>query len=93
MLAQTSTLQVAIESVEALTEEEQDLVFGLIQKRRLELRRKEIARSAIETMEAVRNGTANRGTATEIMADIFDRFDQILAKVLDVEPMPGDGLA
>ena len=71
MLDQTSTLQVAIESVEALTEEEQDLVFGLIQKRRLEVRRKEIARSAIETMEAVRNGTAKRGTATEVMADIF----------------------
>ena len=92
MLAQTSTLQVAIESVEALTEEEQDLVFGLIQKRRVEVRRKEIARSAIETMDAVRNGTAKRGTAAEVMADIFDRFDQILAKVPDVAPIPGDEL-
>jgi hypothetical protein len=71
MLAQTSSLQAAIESMEALTEEEQDMIFSLIQKRRVELRRKEIAQSAINTMEAVKNGTAKRGTAAEVMADIF----------------------
>jgi hypothetical protein len=71
MLAQTSALQAAIESIEALTEEEQDMIFSLIQKRRVELRRKEIAQNAIDTMEAVKNGTAKRGTAAEVMADIF----------------------
>jgi hypothetical protein len=50
MLTQTSPLQVAIESVEALAEDEQDLVFDLIRKRRIELRREEIAQSAIKTM-------------------------------------------
>ena len=71
MLFQTSTLQLAIDSIEALTEEEQDLVFSLIQKRRIDLRRKEIAQNAIKTMEAVNDGTAQRGTSAEIMADIF----------------------
>lgn len=71
MLTQVSSLQAAIESIEALSEEEQDLVFDLIQKRRVESRRKEIAQSAVDTMIAVENGTAKRGTAAEIMADIF----------------------
>jgi hypothetical protein len=71
MLAQTSALQAALESIEALTEEEQDMIFSLIQKRRVELRRKEIAQNAIDTMEAVKNGTAKRGTTVEVMADIF----------------------
>ncbi|MCY7408604.1 MAG: hypothetical protein LH631_14840 [Alkalinema sp. CAN_BIN05] len=71
MLTQTSPLQVAIESVEALAEDEQDLVFDLIRKRRIELRRKAIAQSAIETMQAIENGTAKCGTAAEVMADIF----------------------
>lgn len=67
----TSTFQSVIESVEALSEEEQDILFDLIQKRRIAKRRQEIAQHAIETLEAVKNGTAQRGTAAEIMADIF----------------------
>jgi hypothetical protein len=68
---QTSPLQTAIETVEALSIEEQDILFDLVQKRRIEQRRQEIAQNTIRTMEAVKNGTAQRGTATEIMADIF----------------------
>jgi hypothetical protein len=71
MLTPVSSLQTVIESIEALSEEEQDLVFDLIQKRRVASRRKDIAQSAVETMIAVENGTAKRGTAAEIMADIL----------------------
>ena len=71
MLTQVSLLQQAIDSIEALPEDEQDLVFDLIQKRRIAMRRKEIAQSAVDTMVAVGNGTAKRGTAAEIMTDIF----------------------
>ena len=71
MLTQVSSLQSAIESIEALSDDEQDLVFDLIQKRRIASCRKAIAQSAVETMVAVENGTAKRGTAQEIMADIF----------------------
>jgi hypothetical protein len=71
MLTQVSSLQQAIDSIEALSEDEQDLVFDLIQKRRIALRRKAIVQSALDTMVAVENGTAKRGTAVEVMADIF----------------------
>ena len=71
MLTQVSPLQQAIDSIEALSEDEQDFVFDLIQKRRIALRRKDIAQSALDTMVAVQNGNAKRGTAAEVIADIF----------------------
>lgn len=70
-MSQTVPFQTVIEFVEALSEEEQDVLFDLIQKRRISKRRQEIAQSAEKTLEAVRNGTAKRGTAAEIMADIL----------------------
>ncbi|BAU14254.1 hypothetical protein LEP3755_48000 [Leptolyngbya sp. NIES-3755] len=70
-MSQTVPFQTVIEFVEALSEEEQDVLFDLIRKRRISKRRQEIAQNAEKTMEAVRNGTAKRGTAAEVMADIF----------------------
>lgn len=69
---QAISFQTVIEFVEALSEEEQDQLFALIQKRRVMKRRQEIAENAKKTMEAVRNGTAKRGTAAEIVAEIFE---------------------
>jgi hypothetical protein len=70
-MSQAASFQTVIEFVEALSEDEQDLLFDLIHKRRITHRRQEIAQSAVTTLEAVENGTATRGTAAEIMADIF----------------------
>ncbi|NJN91173.1 MAG: hypothetical protein HC878_12925 [Leptolyngbyaceae cyanobacterium SL_5_14] len=70
-MSQPFTLQAIIEFVEALTEDEQDLLFDLIYKRRVAKRRQEIAENAEATRRAVSNGTAQRGTAAELMADIF----------------------
>jgi predicted transcriptional regulator len=70
-MSQAVSFQTVIEFVEALSEEEQDVLFDLIQKRRISKRRQEIAQNAEKTMEAVRNGTARRGTAAEVMTDIF----------------------
>ncbi len=70
-MKQTSTLQSAIESVEALSVEDQDLLFDLLHKRRIAQRRQEIAQNGLAAMAAVKNGTAQRGNAAEIMADIF----------------------
>ncbi|MGG6266522.1 hypothetical protein ACQ4M3_17225 [Leptolyngbya sp. AN03gr2] len=70
-MSQAVSFQTVIEFVEALSEEEQDVLFDLIQKRRISKRRQEIAQNAEKTMEAVRNGTARRGTAAEIVTDIF----------------------
>lgn len=47
------------------------MLFDLIYKRRIAKRRQEIAESALTTMQAVSNGTATRGTAAEVMANIF----------------------
>ncbi|BDA72105.1 hypothetical protein N9414_12978 [Calothrix sp. PCC 7716] len=70
-MSQAPTLQTIIDSVEALSEDEQDVLFELIYKRRIAKRRQEIAESALTTMQAVSNGTAIRGTAAELMANIF----------------------
>jgi hypothetical protein len=75
---ETSTLQTAIEAVEALSPEDQDFLFDLLHKRRItqpceeiRQRREEIRQNGIAAMEAVKNGTAKRGTADEIMADLL----------------------
>lgn len=65
------TLQAILESVEALSEDEQDILFDLIYKRRIAKRRQEIAQNAKATMQAVSNGTAQRATAADLMANIF----------------------
>ena len=63
--------QTVVELVESLSEDEQNLLFDLIQKHRILKRRQEIAQNAEKTMESVRNGTAKRGNSAEVMADIF----------------------
>ncbi|NJK54030.1 MAG: hypothetical protein HC936_16895 [Leptolyngbyaceae cyanobacterium SU_3_3] len=70
-MSQPHTLQAVIEFVEALSEDEQDVLFDLIAKRRVAKRRQEIAQNARATMQAVDHGTAQRGTATELMASLF----------------------
>jgi hypothetical protein len=71
LMTEAVSFQTVIEFVEALSEDEQDELFTLIQKRRVLKRRQEIAQNAEKTLEALRNGTAKRGTAAEVMADIF----------------------
>jgi hypothetical protein len=74
---QTSTLQTAIEAVEALSPEDQDFLFDLIHKRRAQpsqaifQRREEIYQNGIAAMKAVENGTAKRGTTAELITDIL----------------------
>ena len=65
------SLQTVIEYVEALSTEEQDLLLELIYKRRIEQRRQEIASNAAQTLEAMRTGTAKRGTLVNLRADLL----------------------
>lgn len=60
-----------VESVDALPVDDQELLFEIICKRRIEKRRLEIAQNAAETLEAVRAGTAKRGSVTDLLADVF----------------------
>ena len=62
----TSQFQDIIDSLENLSIEDQDYLFDLIRKRRIEKRRLQIKRNGQETLEALADGTAKKGTAKEI---------------------------
>jgi hypothetical protein len=62
----TLTLENVIEYIEDLSIEEQEELFDLIKKRRIERRRSEIAENAKKTFEAVEQGTAVRGNIEEL---------------------------
>ena len=62
------TFQEIIETVENLSIEDQDYLFELIKKRRIEKRRVEIAQNAQEAFKAVDLGSAKRGNFEEIKA-------------------------
>ncbi|MEG5056734.1 hypothetical protein QUB60_01415 [Microcoleus sp. A2-C5] len=69
------TLQEIIAQVESLSIEDQDQLFELIRKRRVENRRDEILANAKEVMEAFKNGTAKRGSVDDLIADLLGDDD------------------
>mgnify|MGYP003564426096 FL=1 len=60
------TLENVLEYLETLSEEEQQEVFDLVKKRKIERRRSEIAENGRKTFEAIEKGTAKRGSVEEI---------------------------
>ncbi|PSO47909.1 MAG: hypothetical protein BRC33_11180 [Cyanobacteria bacterium SW_9_44_58] len=62
----TITLENVIEYIENLSIEEQEELFELIKKRRIERRRSEIAENAKKTFETLEQGTAVRGNVQEL---------------------------
>jgi hypothetical protein len=68
----TSRFQDIIDSVESLSVEEQDYLFDLIRKRRIEKRRLEIKQNGKGTLKALANGSAKKGTAEEIKAYLLE---------------------
>ncbi|MGI2904134.1 hypothetical protein [Tolypothrix sp. VBCCA 56010] len=70
------SFQTVIEYVEELSEEEQNLLIDLIQKRRIEKRRMEIAKKATEILIALRTGTAKRGTLADLKADLLTEDEE-----------------
>jgi hypothetical protein len=71
-LPQASSFQTVIELVEALSIEEQDLLFSLVQKHRILDRRQAILQRSIEAQTALETGIAKIGTAEEAIADLFE---------------------
>ncbi|WP_293129454.1 hypothetical protein [Microcoleus sp. bin38.metabat.b11b12b14.051] len=69
------TLQEIIAQVESLSIEDQDQLFELIRKRRIENRRDEILANAQEVMEAFKKGTAKRGSVDDLIADLLGDDD------------------
>ncbi|GAX34997.1 hypothetical protein [Nodularia sp. NIES-3585] len=69
-MSNTISFQEIIGYVEALSQEDQDLLLELIQKRRVEKRRAEIANHAAQTLAAIDAGTAKKGTVGDLWADL-----------------------
>jgi hypothetical protein len=66
------TFQEIIDSIEVLPTEDQDQLFELIHKRRIEARRVEIAANAQEVFQAVEMGTAKRRTFEELKSYLLE---------------------
>jgi hypothetical protein len=62
------TFQEIVDSIEGLSIEDQEQLFELIRKRRVEARRAEIAANAQEVFKAVEMGTAKRGSFEDLKA-------------------------
>ena len=69
------TFQKIIESIETLPVEDQDYLFDLIRRRRISQRRTEILANAQEAMQAVKDGTAKRGSVQDLIADLLENDD------------------
>jgi hypothetical protein len=66
-----ASFQELIDSIEQLSPEEQNYLFELIQKRRIEKRRSSIAANATATLKAVELGTVKRGSFQDLRADLL----------------------
>ncbi len=71
----TTSFQNLIESIETLSTEEQDFLFDLIRKRRIEKRRVEIAQNAENIMKDLEEGKAKIGTVNDLITDLLEEND------------------
>ena len=71
-----ASFQDIIESVESLSIKDQDYLFDLIRKRRIEKRREEIAKNAQEALKAVELGTTKRGSFEEIKSYLLGEEEE-----------------
>ena len=67
----SSPFQKAIDVIEALPPEDQEMLIDLIRRRLIERRRAEIACHAAETLQAVREGRAQYGTVEDLRRDLL----------------------
>lgn len=70
-----ASFQEIIDSIEKLSIEEQDYLFELIKKRRVEARRSEMASNAKATLDSLKKRTAKKGSVDDLIADLLDDKD------------------
>jgi hypothetical protein len=73
----TAYFQDLIESIETLSVEDQDYLFNLICKRRIEKRRSEIANKAQEILADLQQRKAKIGVVNDLIADLLEEDDTI----------------
>lgn len=69
---QTSELQQAIELVETLPIEAQQVLVEVIQKRLYQRRREELLQTVLESERDYAQGNVQRGTVADLMAELDD---------------------
>ena len=68
----SSTFQVALETVEALTPEDQEMLVEIVRRRLIERRRTELAEDIAAAREAYRHGDVRRGTVDDLMVELTE---------------------
>lgn len=66
------TFQEMVDSIEKLSTEDQEELFELIRKRRIEQRRSEILANAQRAFKAVDEGTAKRGSFEDLKSYLLE---------------------
>ena len=67
----TITLQYALDVLEKLPYDEQEMVIDIVKRRHIEQRRDEILINAGELKQAILNGTAHYGTIEDLKNDLL----------------------
>ena len=68
----SSTFQVALETVEELAPEDQEMLVEIVGRRLIEQRRAELAQDIAAAREAYRHGDVRRGTVDDLMAELAE---------------------
>jgi hypothetical protein len=66
------TYQEIVEAIEVLSVEDQEELFELLRKRRIEARRTEIASNAQQVFDSLEKGTAKKGTFEDLKAYLLE---------------------
>lgn len=70
-----STFEQVLDLVDALPLDQQELLIDIVQRRAIEARRQELARTSQEALEEFRSGTLPTQTATEAIAELRRYLD------------------
>jgi hypothetical protein len=65
------TVKDIVESIDRLSTEDQEKLFELIRKRRIEQQEAEILASRHELKQAISNGTAKKGSVRDLITDLL----------------------
>lgn len=68
----SSPFQVAIEAVEKLMPEDQEMLVEIVRRRLIERRRTELAGDIAAAREAYRRGDVRRGTVDDLIAELAE---------------------
>ena len=69
------TVEDIVESIDLLSIEDQEKLFELVRKRRIEQQEAEILASRRELKQAIANGTAKKGSVQDLIIDLLGDND------------------